>query len=366
MAEHEPDGAERPHEATAHRLEKARQEGQFPQSRDLVTWLLLVCATAGLGVLGQHWAQAMVALLRWTMQTAPTGDLESAQEAWPLYLWLLQGLGLLGLLWLISAWMPLALVRFQPLLTLKWRAEKLDPISGLGRVFSLRSASELLKNLIKTALLLAVLGWWWQDWVWALAAGIGNTLQPALALSMKSLGIAVAAFLAVVTAMAALDVWMQLRLFKREMRMSTQDLRDESKETEGSPEVRQQLRQRRLEISRQRTLAAVEQSDVLITNPDHYAVALRYDAARMKAPLVIAKGADAIAQEMKAVAQRHQIPVTQAPPLARWIYRHVKVGQPVPSALFEAIAQVLAWAYEYREAGYSTRPLPDLGPMPKE
>jgi flagellar biosynthetic protein FlhB len=138
------------------------------------------------------------------------------------------------------------------------------------------------------------------------------------------------------------------------------------KESEGSPELKNRLRQRQRQIATSRMMSAMEKADVVLANPDHYSVALRYDAEKMRAPIVVAKGVDEVALIIQTLARDNQVPIARIPPLARMLHRHLKVGEPIPAALFEAVAKVLAWAYELKQAsGTNDLPLPEIGALPE-
>ena len=166
--------------------------------------------------------------------------------------------------------------------------------------------------------------------------------------------------LAVVLVVAAVDAAFQWLSFRREMRMSLQEMKDESKESEGSPEMRARIRSLQRNVSRRRMMAAVEQADVVVVNPTHYAVALRYDTDRMDAPMVIAKGTDEVALRIRAVASSHGIPVAESPALARWLSAQVELGAPVPPGIYSVVAQLMAWAYAIRAGTDHQVRLPEL------
>jgi flagellar biosynthetic protein FlhB len=143
-------------------------------------------------------------------------------------------------------------------------------------------------------------------------------------------------------------------------------MKQEMKEREGSPELRNRLRQRQRQIATSRMMSALEKADVVLANPDHFSVALRYDPEKMRAPIVVAKGVDELALVIQSLAREHAVPIARIPPLARLLHRHLKVGEPIPAPLFEAVAKVLAWAYEIKQATQNEElPLPDLGALPE-
>jgi len=151
--------------------------------------------------------------------------------------------------------------------------------------------------------------------------------------------------------------------FKKRMRMSYQEMQEELKESEGSPEVRARLRQRQRQLATSRMMSSIEKADVILVNPEHYAVALRYDQSKMLAPVVVAKGTDELALKIQQIAREFSVPIARIPPLARLMHQRMRVGEAVPAALFEAVAKVLAWAYEIRDHGKEPA-LPELGALP--
>jgi flagellar biosynthetic protein FlhB len=153
--------------------------------------------------------------------------------------------------------------------------------------------------------------------------------------------------------------------FMRQMRMSREEVKQEMKEMEGSPEIRAKLRQRQRQIAQSRMMSAIERADVVVANPDHYSIALRYDQATMLAPVVVAKGLDALALRIQDVAKEHQVPIARIPPLARLMYSRLEIGDPVPEQLFEAVAKVLAWAYELKRGTKDEADLPEIGTLPQ-
>jgi flagellar biosynthetic protein FlhB len=138
------------------------------------------------------------------------------------------------------------------------------------------------------------------------------------------------------------------------------------KESEGSPEVRQRLRQRQRHSASARMMAAIERADVVLANPEHYSVALRYDIKTMAAPIVIAKGADQIALRIQEIAREHDVPIAQIPPLARYLYSQLEIGEAIPMSLFEAIARILAWAYDVKESGGVAVEMPEISFIPEQ
>jgi flagellar biosynthetic protein FlhB len=367
MADNTDDSDERPLDPTERRLQSARDEGQFPQSRDLTTLVVLLAFGATLVSLFGWFGQLWLEVVRSGLSFGPPDLWMDHLHEWATGPLLHAGLWLLALLlpaWLLSMLAPLALVRFQPVFAFKFSGGRLDPIAGLGRLLSLKTLLEVFKNLLKICAIFAILGFF----VWGLRGElISLPLQGFEAALTQSLAILEVGFwllvLPVVVA-AVIDVFIQWTDFMRRMRMSVQEMRQEMKESEGSPEIRQRQRQRQRQLATSRMMSAMEKADVVLANPDHYSVALRYDAGKMAAPIVVAKGSDEVALVIQQLARENGVPVARIPPLARLMFQQVKVGQAVPAALFEAVAKVLAWAYDARQRPDSAAALPEFDRLP--
>jgi len=230
------------------------------------------------------------------------------------------------------------------------KLERLNPLKGFKRMFSLRSLVELSKALAKfgTVAVVAVLVLW-NDAPALLALGREPTalaIGHAAELSVQGLIVISAGMLII----AGIDVPYQLWQHAKQMKMSREDIRKEMKESEGSPEIKGRIRQIQQEMARQRMMQDVPNADVIVTNPTHFAVALRYDEKRMRAPVVVAKGADLLAARIREVANEHSVAIFEAPPLARLLYRNVDIGAEVPSNLYVAVAQVLSYVFQLRVA----------------
>jgi flagellar biosynthetic protein FlhB len=235
---------------------------------------------------------------------------------------------------------------------------RLSPMKGFGRIFSTRGLVELVKAFAKFAIVavIAVIFLWLktnemlQLGAEPTAAAIGH----AITLSGHAL-LAVSAGLALI---AAIDVPFQLFQHMKSLRMTREEIREEMKESEGNPEVKGKIRQLQQERARQRMMQEVPKADVVVTNPTHFAVALRYDDKRMRAPIVVAKGADEVAAKIRELAGEHSVPIFEAPPLARALFRSVDLNEPVPAKLYVAVAQVLTYVYQLKAAKRTGATLP--------
>ena len=228
---------------------------------------------------------------------------------------------------------------------LKPKFNKLNPISGVKRLFSLNSLMELLKSLLKIGLIGYMVYLFLRDkWQYLFLVYDMSLLQVIQLLGqfVTDLGIRIAA---IYTLVAAADYIYQKIKFKNDMKMSKQEIKDEYKQTEGDPQIKGKIRQKMQEASRRRMMQSLPQADVVITNPTHYAVAIKYDPDVADAPFVLAKGEDYLARKIKEIAKEHHIEIVENKPLARMLYANVDVGAAVPPELYQAVAEVLAFVY---------------------
>ncbi|WP_058911360.1 flagellar biosynthesis protein FlhB [Entomohabitans teleogrylli] len=370
MSEHS--DQEKTEDPTPHRLEKAREEGQIPRSRELTGWLMLLAGLSILWVGGEGLARSLAALLAGGLRFDHRLLSDSAalvqqmalllsRAAWAL-LPLIVGLVLVA----IGAPMLLGGVVLSGK-SLQFSFSKLNPLSGLKRLFSAQTAAELLKTLLKAALVGWVAGiWLWHNWPEMLRL----IAEPPLLALKDALNLVAFSSLLVVLGlvpMVAFDVFWQVRSHLKKLRMTRQDIRDEFKEQEGDPHVKGRIRQQQRAAARRRMMASVPTADVIVTNPTHYAVALRYRENQMSAPQVVAKGAGLVALHIRELAVRHRVAQLEAPALARALYRHAEIGQQIPTQLYAAVAEVLAWVWQlrrWRQVGGMQPPKPANLPVP--
>ena len=366
----EKDAQERTERATPKKLEDARRKGQVPRSVDLGAAAVTLAAAAALQLFGSAAAGGLAGMMARGLELGGA-DL-AYEDAMLRQLGESSALGLLAVLPLFGAMLVAALAA--PALIGGWsfsgealgfKGERLDPVAGIGRMFSLRSLVELVKALAK----------------FALVAGIGVAVvasqmdevrqlasQPLAAAVVDSGRISAYALLAMTAGLvviAAVDAPYQLWQHARDLRMSREELREEHKEMEGSPESRARIRSLQQEQARRRMMQDVPKASVVVTNPTHYAVALRYEDGRDGAPVVLAKGADLVAARIRELAAAHGVPLVSAPPLARVLYRHVDIGRQVPHGLFVAVAQVLTYVWQVklaRRRGAPPPPPPEIDP----
>jgi len=354
---------------SAKRLEQAREKGQFAQSRDLTTFALIVGFFLVVTIIGPILFRQMRILVQLALQfNQPTNLLDHANE------WFLGPFAILAFtismiilaVWLLAIFAPLALTGFRPVFALKFDLSKLDPISGMGRILSKNSLIELVKNLMKITFLMGIGLLYLYGLFDFFSLLIQSDLQNSLVFSVKFLtnGIGLLLFpLAIIALFDGIVQWFQ---FQKQMKMSPEEVKQETKESEGSPEIKQRQRQKQRQIASSRMMAAIERADVILANPEHYSVALRYDPEKMSAPIVVARGTDALALRIQEVAKEHQVPIAQIPPLARYLYSQLDIGESIPIALFEAVAKILAWAYETKESDGKEPLLPQVSFVPEQ
>ena len=333
------------------RLSEARGEGQVPHSKELSTFLVLIAGVGGLWVFGQWMAQRTQGMLRDGLQLERGAAFEPNAMLAALFDAALAALIVCAPLLALTIFAALA-GRFaiggwnfttKPLAP---NFGKLDPLRGIGRMFSSESLVELVKAVLKTLLVGGIAVWairHERDAIFALAS---TPLEAGLAGIARLLLLATMLILLGLALLAAIDVPWQLWHYAEQMKMSRTELKQEAKEAEGDPHVKARIRAAQRAMARKRMMSEVPKADVVVTNPTHYAVALKYDAGSMGAPRVVAKGMNLIAQNIRELAAANSIPLLEAPPLARALYRHTEVGESVPAALYTAVAEVMAWVYQ--------------------
>lgn len=363
-------GQERTERATPKRLEDARRRGRVPRSPDLNAAVVTMAVAACLYALGASLSADFAALMRDAL-TITRVELRDERELAAAFADLMGhgfriALPLLVLAFLAALAAPLAIGGWNfSAEALGVKFERLNPVSGIGRMLCARSAVELGKSLAKFAVVgtLAAIVLWSQSEVFLGLAQ--EDTAPALAHALKLAGQALLAVASGLALIAAVDVPYQLWQHQRDLRMTRQEVRDELKETEGSPETRSRIRALQQEFARRRMMQEVPTASVVVTNPEHYAVALRYVDGRNRAPVVVAKGVDQIAARIREVARENGVPIFEAPPLARTLYRNVDLGTEIPAELYVAVAQVLTYVLQLQRAaerGYQPPVRPEIDP----
>jgi len=367
-------GQERTEQATPKKLRESRDKGQVPRSKELNSMALLMAAGAGFLLMGES-------ILIGLSETLKRGlSLKNVQEIDANALVSILGetafdclmlvAPLFALLVVVTMLTPLGLGGWSfSLKSISFKIEKLDPIKGLGRIFALKGLVELVKVLAKFLLVSSVSALI----IWSLIdelIGLGEEpLQVALAHVARLCGWSFMASSSALIIIASLDAPFQLWQHNKELKMTKQEVKDENKETDGRPEVKGRIRALQQELSKRRMMDAVPDADVIITNPTHYAVALKYDQFDMKAPVVVAKGADLIAYQIRTVAEQNDVTIVSAPPLARALFASTELDQEIPGGLYVAVATILSYVYQLKISLYKGDMPPDGPtdlPIPEE
>lgn len=365
MAE-EQTGQERSEEPTAKRLSEARKKGQVARSRELNTLLVMLVSALTLWLFSASAMTGFVAIVSDAL--SPNGDVLRDPELIPVHFMQV----MMSALVLIAPFLAITVVAALagPALmggmlfsaeAIAFKAEKLDPIKGLGRVFSTKGLIELVKALLKFFLVLGVAVLIYKFLERDVMSLITLDVREGIARSGSMIMVALVLLSATLVLIAAIDVPFQLWSHNKQMRMTKQEIKDESKETDGRPEVKSRIRQLQQEASQRRMLQDVPDADVVITNPTHFSVALKYDKDGSGAPRVVAKGQDLIAFKIRSIAMEHDVAIYEEPPLARALHGTTEIGDEIPGPLFLAVARVLAYVYHLRQStptDYIPRPAP--------
>jgi flagellar biosynthetic protein FlhB len=345
--------AEKTEPASAKRLEQAREEGDVPRSREVATFTVLMTAGAGLWMTGD----GLVRQLNSALVSGLTLDQEQIFNADVLISRIL-----VDVVRVMVACLPLGIAVMvvalaSPLLVGGWlfsskafmpKFSKLNPINGIGNMFSTNALVELLKAVGKT-LVVGFVTWLvvmkYKD------AVIGLAVEPLKLGTVHLINMLASSFLFIVGALgliAAIDGPYQMWHYANKLKMTRQELIQESKESDGNPQIKAKIRQLQREMAKRRMMADVPTADVVVTNPTHYAVALKYSDGMRGAPKVVAKGTDEVAAKIRELAREHKVTMLEAPALARALHKHTEIGDEIPEALYAAVAEVLAYVFQLR------------------
>ena len=355
---------ERTEPASAKRLQEAREEGQVPHSRELSTFVLLLAAGGGLWAMGSQIMGHLSGLMSVGMTVSRALAFEDPK-------------GMIGRFHLLASdalivFLPflllmLVVVLATPLLLNGWvftlkplqpAFSKLNPMEGMAKLFSLNSLIELVKAILKSLLIGGVAVWviWHNrnDFLGLAHESLNGALAHLAHLTIFTFFVVVGAMMLIVV----VDVPFQLWNHANKLKMTKEEVRKEAKETEGNPEIKGRIRRQQREMARRRMMAEIPRADVVVTNPTHYAVALRYQE-NMGAPQVVASGAHLLAAKIREIAAEAGVPILEAPPLARALYFNTEIGDNIPESLYAAVAEVLAYVYQLKR-GVDISPPTDL------
>lgn len=356
MAEEE-DQDQKTEDPTQKRLEESREEGQLPISREVGTWFMFVGMIVTLAVMGPMLGGSMARTLRVFFEKPHQLRVED-QGVQRVLGQVLLDLGFpMALIFLLLLVLALAGTMIQTGFfiapnILKFDLMRLSPLEGLKRIFSKTSLVEFAKGLVKVGALAYVAWGVIKPIVAAIETYEGHDMMfIAEAIRSQSIRL-ILVMMVMMTLIAAVDYFYQRYTWYQKLRMSKTEVRDEHKQSEGDPMIKARLRQIRMEKSRKRMMAQVPNADVIITNPTHFAIALKYDPGKMNAPTVLAKGADLIAQRIRELAAEHDIPLVSNPPLARTLYQTVDIDEEIPAQHYRAVAEIISYVYKLKKKAF--------------
>lgn len=349
----EESGQEKTEEPTAKRLEEAREKGQVPRSRELTTVLVMILSAVTLFFVGENIIAdlAEVMALSFSLTRKQLFDTDAMVNTFIKSVEIMAfDIGIFLAVTLVAALAAPALIggwNFSGQ-AMAPKGERMSPLKGLKRIFGPQGLIELAKALAKFILVGAIS----TAILWGIRDQLLTLGRQEVEVAMADLGyLTLWVFLAITASLiliAVVDVPFQIWNHSRQLRMTKQEVKDEMKDSEGNPEVKGRIRRMQVQLSQQRMMQDIPSADVVITNPTHYAVALKYDQTQSGAPVVVAKGADLISQQIRMVAEHNEVPILSAPPLTRAVYYSTEIGDEIPSGLYIAVAQVLAFVFQLR------------------
>jgi len=368
MADNDTPQEDRTEEPTEKRLRESREEGQVPRSRELTAAVVMIACTglliATAEPMGVRIAAILTAALSFDLRAIAAGGgplMHFAKVAAAMFTLALPVIGL-GVLCAVIGNVGLGGFNIATK-ALVPKLERVDPIAGFKRLFSLPALGEVATAFLRIAIVGAVAVIVIATRLDEIQGLAGNPDRGAILHAISIVGWTLLALAASLGLIALLDVPFQSWRHRRQLRMTLEEVKREIKETEGSPEVKGRIRQLQREMAQHRMMDAVPTADVVLVNPTHYAVALKYEQGRMRAPRVVAKGRDLVALAIRELAEKNRVPIVSAPPLARALYRSVEIGQEIPAQLYQAVAQVLTFVFQlkvYRRHGGKEPVLGDI------
>lgn len=349
-------GGEKTEQATPKKKEKAREDGQVAKSQEITTTFILVIMFSAIKILGPGFIERLLAIFHSMIILFDTKEMTPgfANELFKFIS--IQALMIIGPLFAIVFFVAL----ISNLLQVGWKPtakplqpklDKISPLKGLKRMFSLKTLVELIKSIIKIGIILTIVYYTVRDYEKLMVLLYDLALMDAYGLIVNialDIGIKIGGFFLIV---ALIDYVYQKYNLAKQLKMSKQEIKDEYKMSEGNPEIKQRIRQRMREASMRRMMQDLPQADVVITNPTHFAVAIKYDEEMSGAPMVVAKGADIMAARIKEKAKEFKIEIVENKPLARTLFYTVEIGDEVPPELYQTVAEVLAFVYNLKNKG---------------
>ncbi|TYQ13175.1 UNVERIFIED_CONTAM: flagellar biosynthetic protein FlhB [Acetivibrio alkalicellulosi] len=350
------DSGDKTEKATPKKRSKAREDGQVLQSKEMTSAIVLLCMFITLRISGKFIYEGILDLIRIFLTQSPSveglftinGMIKMYSEVVIAFLKISAPIFVVALLaGLVSGYAQVGFLFTTK--TLQFKFSKLNPLSGLKRIFSIRSLTELVKAIIK----IVVVGLIGYLYLQGETINVLNTMDMevvsiAVYIGVTATNVAIRMCLAILV-LGVLDYGYQWWEYEKNLKMSKQEIKEEHKQAEGNPEVKSKIKEKQRQISMRRMLQDIPQADVVITNPTHYAVAIKYDAQTSDAPVVVAKGQDYIALRIREVAKENEIEIVENKPLARSLYETVEIGGRVPPELYQAVAEILAFVYGLKQ-----------------
>jgi flagellar biosynthesis protein FlhB len=361
----EDSGQEKTEEPTGKRLDDARKKGQIARSRELNTFVMLITSATLFLMLGEQMGSSMIEIMRSQFQLSRDSIFDPVSVVIHFKRVMIDGVLLImpfiAVLVAAAIMAPLALGGW----VFSWEAlepklEKLDPLKGLARLFALRGLIELIKALLKFLLVFIVAVLLFRAFMNELVGLSAEPLEQSIGHGLYVIALCFLLLSASLIVVVMFDVPYQLWDHAKKLKMTLQEIKDEMKETEGSPEVKGRIRRMQMEMAQNRMMAEVPKADVIVTNPSHYAVALKYEPHANGAPKLVAKGVDLMAAQIRNLAASAKVPMLASPPLARALYYSTDLDKEIPQGLYLAVAQVLAYVYQLKTArqNHWDEPLP--------
>jgi len=356
---------EKTEEPTSKRLEDARKKGQIARSRELNTFAMLITSAILLLMMGGQMGNSLLTMMKSLFQLSRQIIFDPASPIIYLKQVMIDGVMLIApfiaVMVVVAIVAPLALGGW----VFSWEAitpkfEKLDPIKGIPRLFALRGLMELIKALLKFLLVFFVSVILSKHFLKELTGLGAEPLEQSISHALNIIGFCYIVLCASLIVVVMFDVPYQLWDHSKKLKMTLQEIKDEMKESEGSPEIKARQRRIQMDMAQNRMMTLVPKADVIVTNPTHYAVALKYDPNSNGAPKLIAKGVDLIAAQIRLLATNAKVPLVASPPLARALYYSTEIDKEIPKELYLAVAQVLAYIYQLNIAreNHWDEPLP--------
>lgn len=359
------DAGDKSEEPTAKRLADARKKGQIPRSKELNTFVALMTGSVMLLFVGGSISDGLKKIMQQQFQLSREVIFDPASLVIFFEKVLLDGMFLM-----IPLVIPLMIVALlTPMMMGGWnfsaqsmspKFSKMNPVSGLKRMVGPQGLVELLKSIVKIGLVFSVAGILFKSNLNQYLGLNSLSLADSITKSVDLIGTALLILSSTLIVIVAIDVPYQLWNTKKQLMMSKQEVKDEAKQQEGNPEVKGQIRRKQMEIAQQRMMDEVPKADVIVTNPSHFAVALKYDSEGTGAPILVAKGVDLIAAQIRNSAVGADVPLVAAPPLARALFYSTELNEEIPAGLFLAVAQILAYIFQLKAAveNHGEKPIP--------